>query len=337
MKILIALLVTSASLMAQPAWENFSIPSKASLRGVAAVSSQVCWVSGSNGSVFRTVNEGASWSDVSPSGYADLQFRDIQAFGTDSALVISAGLPAVILRTTDGGKEWLEVYRNETEGVFFDALDFWNSKHGIAFSNAIENKLLIITTRDGGLRWTEMDQQKLPFVGTKQGGFAASGTCLVTFGKSSVIIGLGGVEATILLSHNRGHTWHKTQAPLDYGETSRGIFGFHFIDTLHGFCVGGDYRADSLSTVTVSETFDGGHSWEVITDPEISGHYRSAVTSVDGEKIIAVSRTGCSYSDDRGKSWKACDGKFYSLSKAKDGAVWASGPEGSVARLYFLD
>ncbi|HET8988271.1 MAG TPA: oxidoreductase, partial [Humibacillus sp.] len=57
-------------------------------RGLAPVSSQVAWVSGTNGTVLRTTDGGASWSDVSPEGLGTeaLQFRDIEAFDAQRAV-----------------------------------------------------------------------------------------------------------------------------------------------------------------------------------------------------------------------------------------------------------
>src|SRR5689334_9879630 len=51
-------------------------------RGLSAVSSRIAWVSGTNGTVLRTTDGGASWASVGPSlapEDRDLQFRDIEA------------------------------------------------------------------------------------------------------------------------------------------------------------------------------------------------------------------------------------------------------------------
>ncbi|MDZ7848973.1 MAG: hypothetical protein U5L96_20880 [Owenweeksia sp.] len=163
-----------------------------------------------------------------------------------------------------------------------------------------------------------------------QGGFAASGTSLKTFGKSRAVIGLGG-KPNILITTNRGQTWRKTSAPLDSGSSSRGLFSFDFVDAEVGFCVGGDYRSDSLTTASAAITTNGGLSWQPINDPAISGHYRSCVVYLNKNWLLAVSRTGCSFSSDGGMQWRSCPGQFYSLSVAGN-CVWASGANGQVAR-----
>src|SRR5438094_3977444 len=62
-----------------PVWTLVDTGSYARLRGLAAVSRDVAWASGSGGTVLRTVDGGRSWRPVGPPGTADLQFRDIEA------------------------------------------------------------------------------------------------------------------------------------------------------------------------------------------------------------------------------------------------------------------
>lgn len=326
------LLLLNHNLKSQDYFETFDVDTKASLRGLSAVSAQVCWASGSEGTVMLTTDGGIHWHNRSPKGYDTLQFRDIQAFNADTAIILSAGLPAVILRTTNGGQNWQKHYDNKTKGVFFDAMDFWDEQHGIAFSDAITDHLLIIQTKDGGLTWQALDESTLPQVAPKQGGFAASGTCLKTFGKSSVIIGLGGASADALLSDDYGLNWGKVSIPLDFGEASKGIFSFDFRDHKVGFCVGGDYTGDSLSFNSVAVTKDGGRSWNLIDDPNIQGKYRSCINMVNNQGVVAVSRTGMSLSKDGGESWNLLGGSYYTAS-TKEGVTWLSGPNGSMAKL----
>lgn len=306
--------------------------SKSSLRGLYAIDQSVCWVSGSEGTVMRTTDAGATWKNVSPNGYDNLQFRDIHAFGKDTAIILSAGLPAVICKTVDGGKTWNEVFRNENEGVFFDAMDFWNNQTGMAFSDAPEDQLLIIITRDGGNSWTVLPPESLPKVLPHQGGFAASGTCIKTFGKSSALIGLGGPEATVLLTNDFGKSWTKTTAPLDFGEPSKGIFSIDMLNENFGFCVGGDYRADSLTYQNMAITNDGGKTWKAYVNPVTTGLYKSCINVINQNDIVATSRTGIVYTRNAGKDWQVLEGSFYSIFTVK-GVSWLSGPEGTVARI----
>ena len=73
------------------AWHDTPTGSTASLRGLSAVSANVAWASGSAGTVLRTTDRGATWQSVGPPGTATLQFRDIEAFGANKALILSIG------------------------------------------------------------------------------------------------------------------------------------------------------------------------------------------------------------------------------------------------------
>ncbi len=334
MKKLLLLTLFTGYLFAQPKITTFTTNSNASLRGLCGVSDKVCWASGSAGTVIITIDGGQNWADISPAGYDTLQFRDIHAFNKDTALILSAGLPAVILKTTNGGLSWKIVYRNDKKGVFFDAMDFWDENTGVAFSDAIANHLLILKTEDAGESWYHIDTVTLPKVEYGQGGFAASGTCLKVIGDSSVIIGLGGPKATTLLSVNRGLSWMKGEAPLDSGSPSKGIFSFDFKDGLTGFCVGGDYTGDSATTHSIAKTTDGGKSWQPVNDPAISEHYRSSISYCRNDRWVATSRTGISYTNNDGLKWHKLKGNYYSSSFAGS-TLWLSGAGGNMAKLLF--
>jgi photosystem II stability/assembly factor-like uncharacterized protein len=314
--------------------KSFNTDTDASFRGISAVSEKVCWVSGSTGTVLRTINGGKQFTNVSPpEAYNQIQFRDIQAFGQDTALILSAGLPAVILKTVDGGKSWKETYRNEQAGVFFDGMDFWDNSRGMAFSDAPAYKLLIIQTKDQGESWQTIDSTKLLTLAFKQGGFAASGTSICTYDHNKVVIGLGGAASTLLYSQDAGLNWTKQDLPISAQAPAAGIFSIDFFNARLGFAVGGNYQADSLTAQSVARTIDGGLSWHAVKDTAINGKYRSCIQYVSAQKLITISRTGCSLSIDGGVSWKPFKAKYYSISVAKDKSIWLSGSEGRVARL----
>jgi photosystem II stability/assembly factor-like uncharacterized protein len=314
--------------------ESFSLSENSNYRGLSAVSNEVCWFSGSGASVYRIDLPNQSPIDCSPTGVGDLDFRDIQAFDAQTALLISAGLPAVILRTEDGGRTWSEVYRNEEEGIFFDAMDFWDAERGMAFSDARGNELTIIHTEDGGRSWKPINSELIPQVHENQGGFAASGTVLKTFGEGHVIIGLGGVEATVLISTDYGQSWHRGFAPIDQGEESKGIFSFSFIDEKKILVAGGDYRGDSLSTDCMSISFNGGYSWKTSSESRISlkNKYLSNIIAINENEWFAHSRFGSYFTNDAGLNWRSLPLGYYSGALAQD-YIWLSGAKGAVARL----
>ena len=95
-------------------WQLTPTGSAARLRGLSAVSERVAWTSGSLGTVLRTTDKGATWQSVGPPGTAALQFRDIEAFDRNTALILSigTGTDSRIYRTTNGGQTWTLVFQN---------------------------------------------------------------------------------------------------------------------------------------------------------------------------------------------------------------------------------
>ncbi len=325
---------TKSSVEIKPHWQQVNSPYHSSLRGIAAIDSLRCWLSGSNGKILLTEDAGKTWFDRSIPALDSLDFRDIYAWDENNAIVLSAGLPAVIAQTSNGGRDWIITYFNKEEGMFFDAIDFWDSKNGIAFSDAKDSLLYIMTTNDGGEHWKAIEESSRPKVYKQQGGFAASGTCMISYGKGKAIIGLGGPEASVFISEDYGQNWRKSTSPLDFGTSSKGNFSFsHFNNQL--YVVGGDYYGDSLTKNSIAKSEDFGLNWELIKDTAVAGKYRSSIVQVDANKIITVSRTGASYSLDAGENWFSLKANYYSLSKGKDNSVWASGPNGQVAKLIW--
>jgi hypothetical protein len=120
--------------------------------------------------------------------------------------------------------------------------------------------------------------------------------------------------------------------PLRSGAASQGAFGIGLAGCALAV-VGGDYAASDATAGTVAITNDGGtHLW----CPPGAGAlgYRSAVVWLDATQLVAVGEGGASYSNRVGKSWQPFGKEgFHAIGKARDGAVFACGGGGRVARL----
>ena len=199
--------------------------SKASLRGLSVVDENNAWASGANGTVLRTINGGITWQDVSVPNADSVDFRDIEAFNPEEAIILSAGSPGLIYKTIDGGTSWKLVHEDKRPEIFFDAMGFWNSKSGIAFSDAIDGQIVIITTNDYGESWQTIEgPDALP----GEGGFAASGTCLTVRDDSLVWIALGTPNSRVIYSADRGKTWDICSSPMAQDVSGAGIFSLAF-------------------------------------------------------------------------------------------------------------
>src|SRR5579862_1576774 len=89
MKLLIPLLL-GALAFAQN-WVSQPSGTKASLRGVSALSAKVVWASGSRGTWLRTMDGGATWHAATVPGGQDLDFRGVRGIDEHTAYLMSSG------------------------------------------------------------------------------------------------------------------------------------------------------------------------------------------------------------------------------------------------------
>lgn len=310
---------------------------QASLRGVSAVSPEVCWASGSGGTFLRTIDGGASWAVGVVPGAEELDFRDVEALDANTALLMSVGRPAELWLTQDGGVTWELRHRLDVEGVFLDAMDFQGAQ-GLAWGDPLEGAFLTLESRDLGRSWARVGE-RLPQPLEGEAGFAASGTCVALRGER-VWIGTGGGSARVLVSADRGETWSAVGTPLQQGAPTQGIFSVAFADDLRGAAVGGDYDTPETAAGTAAYTTDGGLTW---SPAEGQAGYRSCVAATPlGQPawLVSISKVGASASTDGGASWLPLDlpGHYaldFSPTTWLGGRAvgWAVGAGGSVMRL----
>lgn len=323
-------------------WQIQDSGCKASLRGLCVVSEKVAWSSGSKGTVLRTVDGGKNWKKCSPKDTGQLDFRDIHAFDENRAVIVNAGQPARFYLTTDGGKSWKKTFEHPHEKSFFDAVSFWDDKHGIAMSDPVDDRVLLIETLDGGMTWTELSAERRPKKQRGEAGFAASGTNMRVFDKDTVVIGLGGAvkeqeeeSSRMVISRDRAKTWKAHKVPMPRNESS-GIFSIEFTDAKHGIAVGGNYLKQKIVRGNMAVTNNGGRTWTKTKGKPTSG-YRSCVVSgkskVGKSFVIAVGPSGTDVSIDSGKTFANVSSEgFHAVQFTPDGKqAWASGADGKIA------
>jgi photosystem II stability/assembly factor-like uncharacterized protein len=268
---------------------------------MSIVSDEVAWVSGSNGTIGRTVDGGLNWQWIKPEGYEKLDFRDIEAFDSNKAIVVNAGSPAYILLTNDGGKSWTQTYKNTDSAIFLDGMDFWDEKQGIIFGDPIENRMQLLKTSDGGLSWKDISANLKRNMLSGEAGFAASGTTIRAMGNGKVWIATGGAASNLYYSNNYGDKWGVFKCPILQGESSTGPFSMAFYNKKVGVVVGGNYLKDNEKTNNVLLTTNSGRTWTKPLKP-VDG-YRSGVIYVNEKTMIATGSSGTDVSTDGGISW----------------------------------
>lgn len=304
-----------------------------SLRGMSIVSDEVAWVSGSNGHIGKTIDGGKTWEWIKPEGYEKLDFRDIEAFDANKAVVVNAGSPAYILLTVDGGKTWKESYKNVDSAIFLDGMDFWNAERGIVFGDPINSKMKLLRTIDGGVSWNDISDNLLAKMGVGEAAFAASGTTIKALGNGKVWIATGGTVSNIYYSSNFGSTWQIFECPILQGANSTGPFSMAFFNEEKGVVVGGDYLKDKENENNVLLTNNGGKTWTKPAKP-VDG-YRSGVTYINEKVLIATGTSGTDVSTDGGKYWYNISSmSFNVVQKAKKGElILIAGNKGQIYQL----
>jgi photosystem II stability/assembly factor-like uncharacterized protein len=131
---------------------------KVSIRGLSVVNNKIIWVSGNDGMVARSTNGGKDFEWMKVNGYEKRDFRDIEAFDKNTAIIMGVDAPAIILKTNDAGKSWNKVLEDSTKGMFLDAMDFTNDMHGMVIGDPIDEKVYISETTDQGNTWTAVIQ-----------------------------------------------------------------------------------------------------------------------------------------------------------------------------------
>lgn len=326
-----------------------------SLRGLSVVSDKVIWVSGSSGTVGRSIDGGQTWTWTTVPGYEKRDFRDIEAFDETTAIIMAIAEPAQLLKTTDGGQTWRVVYENDTPGMFLDAMDFWNLEAGIVVGDPVHGRFFEAHTIDSGNTWQDIPFQQLPLADSGEGCFASSGTNIRSLNHAPRPAGLGSagpgstgpgpaISACFISGgpNSRLFINNKTiDLPILQGTTSTGANSIAVKDankpigSLQLIVVGGDFTKDTVTEKNCFLTNDGGQTWTRPTTPPHG--YRSCVEYIGPHSVLACGTSGVDLSTDNGMNWQLLTTTgFHACRKAKKGhAVFLAGSGGRIARFIF--
>ena len=302
-----------------------------SIRGLSMPTSSVVWASGSNGMVAKSVDGGNSFRWMRVEGYAKRDFRDIEAFDSSTAIIMAVDTPAIILKTTDGGKTWRKVFEDARPGMFLDAMDF-SGNNGVVIGDPINGKAFLAVSNDKGDSWIPKETPDSMMDG--EAFFASSGSNIKLLGLKrgrKTLFVSGGIQSRFF------YNGKAINLPLQSGRNSTGANGL----ALHpnqqqGIIIGGDFandrRSDSailLFSLNPKVTFS-----QPVTPP--SG-YKSAAVFLSKTYVLACGTSGVDLSVDGGLNWKKIsDIGFHVAVKSPDGkyAIMAGG-NGRIAKVLF--
>ncbi len=303
-----------------------------SIRAIEIMGNSLAFAA-SNG-VFGTVelSNGKIRSNVEKYHTSIPEFRAVAHNATDF-FMLSVASPALLYKTGEDDKMDL-VYMEEGEGVFYDAMAFWNNREGIAIGDSVDGCLSIIITRDGGHHWTKHSCTELPVGLEGEGAFAASNTNIAIVGEKTWV---ATTSSRIYFSPDKGKTWEIQKTPIIKDEPTQGIYSLDFYDENIGIAIGGDFTKPDSNISNKAITTDSGKTWSLIADGK-EPDYKSCVQFVPnsgGKEIVALGFTGISYSKDMGTTWnELSDEPFYTIRFQNDSVAYAAG-KNRITKLSF--
>jgi hypothetical protein len=316
----LALVLLLTTLTAQAQWDIEDSHTTASLRGIHNVGGGVAWASGTNGTVLRTEDGGYLWQGcATPPGAEKLDFRGIQAFDENTAIVMSSGKGDLsrLYKTTDGCRTWKLVFTNPDKDGFWDAIKF-DRPSAILVGDPVRGKFFARISDDNGKTWhRSLDDYALSTADPAAGMFAASNSIVTMFGALIFLVantdGKSLCFAASFPTGRSGYVWGPTDIiPMATGSPSRGVFSLALAqDDNRGdvtkrvvtkmVAVGGDYKEPDETNGTAAFSLDYGE-WFPSKNPPHG--YRSAVAYDPTTKTwITVGPNGTDISRDDGKNW----------------------------------
>jgi hypothetical protein len=329
---------------AQAQWTLQQSHTTAGLRGIHNIGGGVVWASGTQGTVLHTTDNGKTWQTCAVhQGAQKLDFRGVQAFDADTAIVMSSGPGDLsrLYKTVDGCRTWRLVFTNPDKDGFWDALQFASPAFGMLIGDQVNGHFPVFFSPDAGDTWQQMDPKALPTADKNQSFFAASNSSLLLDAPRDQISMITGGGTTSLIAidgyFTSGAKISRTHLDMASGETAGGfsLASRVVVSDLVLVAVGGDYKAPDQARGTA--TYRIGGRWRASDTPPHG--YRSAVAYyAAGKAWITVGPNGTDISTDDGRTWRAlkptagegpdADKNWNALS-----LPFAAGPNGRIGKL----
>jgi photosystem II stability/assembly factor-like uncharacterized protein len=322
---------------AKAQWDIEESHTTASLRGIHNVGGGVAWASGTHGTVLRTEDGGYLWQTCNiPPGAENLDFRGIQAFDENTAIVMSSGPgdQSRIYKTTDGCQSWKLLFTNPDKEGFWDAIQFSDSNVGYLLGDPVDHHFVVMRTDDGGTHWFQLNTisptASLDIANEKLGAFAASNSALIlmpsanglaplipwfgTSGPGAPLIFEAELQCTMMMVQTAPQTclrsgWAFARGKWIVSNANSGAGVFSIAKTPTGnkiVAVGGDYQKpdNSAGIAAWGDNLEFNPDGWVAAKTQPHG-YRSSVAYDPTQKLwITVGPNGTDISTDDGKNWQ---------------------------------
>lgn len=310
--------------------QELDSPTEASIRGIWVLDSNCVWMSGSEGSIIRSLDGGDSWQLIPAPDHDSLDFRDIHAFSKESALVVSAGFPARVYLTENSGISWQLVYENSDSAAFMNSVHFKDPLNGLIVGDVLDNYHFFLKTTNGGRNWQRINSSKIPKPLKIEHAFAASGSCIALNSNGEYLVAFGGAKSRVF--RQEGEKWVATELDVSDSSASSGVYS---IASGRGILItaGGDYSKEDQEWPAIY-SIDGGKSWK----SSITNYngYRSVIDySPKMNTWIAAGINGVDLFIPEDELWlKVSDHSINTLQfDHASNLAWAGGPQGKLYRI----
>jgi hypothetical protein len=307
------------------------------LYGIHFVGDGIAWASGSNGTVLRTADDGDHWQRCATPPEAEaLDFRGIQAFDANIALVMSSGPGSLsrVYKTMDGCVSWKLVFTNpDAPNGSFKAIQFIaaggrdKGRIGDLIGDPVRGEFAQFRTYDYGQSWSKTHR---PWVASAREGEAPSaasnsslievrgGTLFVTEGSAcrsrteeeyvkhdpSVSVKYVGGDIPVGCGKSAGAVSVAARlGPDDMGARDAAKYIVRVVHTGDVLvAVGGDPRQPDRSIGTCAISLDGSLRWSKSETPP-HGFRSSVAYDAPTRTWISVGPNGTDTSTDDGRNW----------------------------------
>jgi photosystem II stability/assembly factor-like uncharacterized protein len=276
-------------LFAQQGWDRIlSLPQENTINDMMLIPGTNKLVAVCEGStVMYSTDLGESWElQFNPAGlnnYANL--KSVYFINASTGFISTSN--ALILKTTNGGSSWTQVYSG-VPAVSFNDFHFIDSNLGFACGS----HGWIIKTTDGGQTWDYLNSSVIEHL------------LQIEFVSETKGFILTGSEEFLLETNDSGQTWQaKTiSPPLEVSE----MFDLQFVNDTTGF-IFGHHHGMTDSFGKVYKTTDAGITWiEVLHETNLN--HGSMVFADEMNGFIAFHRwleLGICYTSDGGNTWQS--------------------------------
>ncbi len=271
----IVFIINLSAFNTQAQWQERTSPTTNGLLSISVVNDSVAWTGGELGTILRTTDGGATWTDVSGGSIGTDTVYNIFGIDAQTALCTSTSTVTNIYRTTDGGTTWTQVLSDS--GGFMNAIWMTDADNGFAYGDPVSGLWDLYKTTDGGATWNPA-----PPLAPIGGEIGWNNSIYV----SGSDIYFGTNNNKIYYSSDMGDSWTP--------ETSATVvssYSIWFNNSSNGLAGG---------AAGLAQTTDGGTIWSSLSVPGSQNVY--GITGFDNKWWVARGNS-IYYSEDNGSSW----------------------------------